>query len=259
VVPSRDHTEQPVILVVDDDPSTHVLVAEHLKVIGARFLQASTGEDGLRIAGLARPDLIMLDIRLPDRHGSEVLHDLKANPATAGIPVVVVSVVDKEALGFSLGAVEYMVKPINWDHLFDLLGRLGIAPDRGDVLVVDDEPTTRDLVRRVLNTRGFSVREAANGEEALALVRERAPGMVVLDLMMPVLDGFDTLTALRADPRTADLPVVVLTGKHLTDDERAKLSGKVHALFEKDHVPLEALVVEVSQVLRRRVEGGVPR
>ena len=111
----------------------------------------------------------------------------------------------------------------------------------------------------MLGTRGFSVREAANGEEALAAVRDRVPGMVVLDLMMPVLDGFDTLTALRADPRTADLPVVVLTGKNLTDDERAKLSGKVHALFEKDQVPLEALVVEVSRVLRRRLEGGVAR
>ncbi len=253
----RDRSEQATILVIDDDPTTHVLVAEQLKAIGARFLEASTGEAGLRLAALATPDLIMLDIRLPDRHGSEVLHDLKANPVTAAIPVIVISVVDKESLGFSLGAVEYMVKPINWDHLFDALGRLGIAPDRGDVLVVDDEPTTRDLVRRVLSTRGFAVREAGNGEEALAAVRHRRPGMMVLDLMMPVLDGFDTLTALRADPRTADLPVVVLTGKHLTDDERTKLSGKVHALFEKDHVPLEALVVEVSQVLRRRVEGGV--
>ena len=257
--PPAQRRAEPTILVVDDDPSTQHLVSEHLKVIGARFLSASTGEDGLRIAALARPDLIMLDIRLPDRHGSEVLHDLKANPATAGIPVIVISVVDKESLGFSLGAVDYLVKPINWDHLFDVLARLGIGPGRGDVLVVDDEPTTRDLVRRVLAARGFAVREAGNGEAALAAVRERAPGLMVLDLMMPVMDGFDTLAALRADPATATLPVVVLTGKHLTDEERAKLTGKVHALFEKDRVPLEGLVAEVSHVLRQGMDAGAPR
>jgi signal transduction histidine kinase/CheY-like chemotaxis protein len=240
---------QPTILVIDDDPATHVLMAENLKPLGARFLRATTGGAGLEMALVERPDLILLDVRLPDRQGWEVLHDLKANPATADLPVIVVSVVDRESLGFSLGAADYIVKPVNWEHLYKVLGRLGIAPTGGDVLIVDDDPESVALLRRALESRGFEVRTAPDGKQGLSRAREQRPGLIVLDLMMPVMNGFDTLAHLRSDPKTQDVPVVVLTAKDLTDEDRARLGGRVDALFQKHRIPLDQLGGEVRSLI----------
>jgi CheY-like chemotaxis protein len=243
---------QRTILVVDDDPETHLLMAEGLKPVHARFLSATTGAAGLELARRERPDLILLDVRLPDRQGWEVLHDLKGDAVTADIPVIVVSVVDRESLGFSLGAADYLVKPVNWDLLFKVLTRLGIVPEAGDLLIVDDDPESIRLMRRTLEARGFTVVEAHDGRQGLAAARERRPGLILLDLMMPVMDGFDTLQHLREDPRTADVPVVVLTAKDLTDEDRDRLGGKVQALFQKQRVPLEHLVNEVRSIVWHR-------
>jgi CheY-like chemotaxis protein/anti-sigma regulatory factor (Ser/Thr protein kinase) len=240
------------ILVIDDDPETHLLVAENLKPIGARFLKAVTGAAGIEMARAERPDLILLDVRLPDRQGWEVLHDLKADPATAEIPVIVVSVVDRESLGFSLGAADYLVKPVNWDQLFKVLTRLRIVPEGGEILVVDDDPEQVQLLRRALEGRGFKVLEALDGARGLEAAREHRPALILLDLMMPVMDGFDALTRLRDDPHTADLPVVVVTAKDLTDDDRQRLSGKVTALFQKQRVPLDQLVTAVRSIVWQR-------
>ncbi|HEX9822068.1 MAG TPA: response regulator [Methylomirabilota bacterium] len=247
-----DADRQRTILVIDDDPETHLLMAENLKPVHARFLTAATGAEGIATARREHPDLILLDVRLPDRHGWEVLHDLKADPTTADVPVIVVSVVDRESLGFSLGAADYLVKPVNWDLLFKVLARLGIVPDAGDLLVVDDDPETLQLMRRALEGRGFTVVEALDGRQALAAARERRPGLILLDLMMPVMDGFDTLQHLREDPRTADVPVVVLTAKDLTDDDRDRLGGRVQALFQKQRVPLDHLISEVRSIVWQR-------
>ncbi len=243
---------QRTILVVDDDPETHLLMAEGLKPVHARFLSATTGAAGLEMARREHPDLILLDVRLPDRQGWEVLHDLKGDAATADIPVIVVSVVDRESLGFSLGAADYLVKPVNWDLLFKVLTRLGIVPEAGDLLIVDDDPESIRLMRRTLEARGFTVVEAHDGRQGLAAARERRPGLILLDLIMPVMDGFDTLQHLREDPRTADVPVVVLTAKDLTDEDRDRLGGKVQALFQKQRLPLEHLVNEVRSIVWHR-------
>jgi len=236
---------QPTILIIDDDQATHRLMAENLKPLGAHFLGATSGADGLQSARTERPDVILLDIRLPDRQGWEVLHDLKADSATVDIPVIVVSVVDREALGFSLGASDYIVKPVNWDQLYKILGRLGIGPAGGDVLVVDDDPESVALLRRALESRGFAVRAASDGMQGLAAAREQPPGLIVLDLVMPVMDGFDTLAHLRSDPKTSDVPVLVLTAKDLTDGDRARLGNEADALFQKQRIPIEQLVGEV--------------
>jgi signal transduction histidine kinase/DNA-binding response OmpR family regulator len=250
--PAAGPDGQRTILVIDDDPETHLLVTENLKPIHARFLSASTGAEGIEAARREHPDLILLDVRLPDRQGWEVLHDLKADPGTADIPVIVVSVVDRESLGISLGAADYLVKPVNWDLLFRVLTRLAIVPDAGDILVVDDDAETLSLMRRTLEAKGFKVVEAHDGRQALAAARERRPGLILLDLMMPVMDGFDTLQHLREDPRTAAVPVVVLTAKDLTDEDRDRLGGQVQALFQKQRVPLDALVSEVRSIVWQR-------
>jgi CheY-like chemotaxis protein len=227
-------------------------MAENLKPVHARLLSASTGAAGIETARREHPDLILLDVRLPDRQGWEVLHDLKADPGTADIPVIVVSVVDRESLGISLGAADYLVKPVNYDLLFKVLTRLAIVPETGDVLIVDDSEETLELMRRTLENKGFKVVEARDGRQALAAARERRPGLILLDLMMPVMDGFDTLQHLREDPRTAAVPVVVLTAKDLTDADRDRLGGKVQALFQKQRVPLDHLVSEVRSIVWHR-------
>jgi signal transduction histidine kinase/DNA-binding response OmpR family regulator len=244
------------ILIIDDDPEIHTLIAESLKDSGSQFLRALSAEEGLELARDARPDLILLDIRLPDKDGWEVLHDLKANTVTARIPVVIMSSVDNKSLGFSLGAADYLVKPVRRDDLFQTLTRLSIGPGAGYILVVDDDHESATVIKDALEVKDFTVAVAYHGKQALQAIRQQAPRLIVLDLMMPVMDGFATLAALRADPATKDIPVVILTAKDLTPRERQALDGKILALFQKGQVSLEQLISNVQTAIARTRAGA---
>ena len=239
------------VLVIDDDPDIHTLIAENLKETGSEFLRALDGEEGLKLAREARPDLILLDIRMPNKDGWEVLHDLKANTITAGIPVVIMSSVDNTSLGFSLGAADYLVKPVQRDGLFQALARLSIGPGSGYILVVDDDHESATVVKEALEIKDFTVAVAYNGKQALQAVKQQIPRLIVLDLMMPVMDGFETLAQLRSEPATKDIPVVILTAKDLTQRERAALDGKIQALFQKGQVSLDQLISDVQNAITR--------
>jgi signal transduction histidine kinase/CheY-like chemotaxis protein len=243
------------ILVIDDDPEIHTLIAENLKETGSEFLRAMDGDEGLKLAREARPDVILLDIRMPNKDGWEVLHDLKANTITAGIPVVIMSSVDNKSLGFSLGAADYLVKPVQRDGLFETLARLSIGPGSGYILVVDDDHESATVVKEALEVRDFTVAVAYNGKQALQMVKHQIPRLIVLDLMMPVMDGFETLAHLRSEPTTKDIPVVILTAKDLTQRERAALDGKIQALFQKGQVSLDQLISDVQSAVTRHPAG----
>ncbi len=243
------------ILGIDDDPEIHTLIAENLKETSSEFLRALDGDEGLRLARDARPDVILLDIRMPNKDGWEVLHDLKANTITAGIPVVIMSSVDNKSLGFSLGAADYLVKPVQRDGLFQTLTRLSIGAGSGYILVVDDDHESAAVVKEALEVRNFTVAVAYNGKQALQLVKQRIPRLIVLDLIMPVMDGFETLAHLRSEPATKDIPVVILTAKDLTQRERAALDGKIQALFQKGQVSLDQLISDVQAAIARRPAG----
>ena len=243
------------ILIIDDDPEIHTLIAENLKETGSEFLRALDGEEGLRLAREARPDVILLDIRMPNKDGWEVLHDLKANTITAGIPVVIMSSVDNKSLGFSLGAADYLVKPVQRDGLFETLARLSIGPGSGYILVVDDDYESAMVVKEALEIRNFTVAVAHNGKQALQTVKQQIPRLIVLDLMMPIMDGFETLAQLRSEPTTKDIPVVILTAKDLNQRERAALDGKIQALFQKGQVSLDQLVTDVQNAITRHPAG----
>lgn len=246
------------VLIVDDDPMVHQLLRGHLLDGSFEVISASDGMEGLALAKQHRPSMILLDLHMPKLDGWGVLARLKGDPATANIPVVILSVEEQRARGFSFGACDYLVKPVEPDMLVAVVKK-SIRPEAGDVLVVDDDPAMRELVSRSLRRVGFTTVEAANGEEALLRARVVSPAMVVLDLLMPGIDGFEVLRTLRAEGN--DVPILVLTGKSLSRDEQRTLEDGVSHVLAKGGVALDELVRQATKLVasKRSIEKLLPR
>jgi hypothetical protein len=236
------------VLVIDDNAEARELLRRLLEQEGFAVVEASGGEAGLALAHERRPDAITLDVLMPGMDGWAVLGALKANPDLAGIPVIMVSVMEDRNLGFALGASEYVTKPIERDQLRRVLARY--RRDGARVLVVEDDAATRELLRRFLEAEDWAVDEAENGEAGLEAVRRRAPTLVLLDLMMPVMDGCQFAAELRKNPAWGAIPVVVITAKDLTAEDRRALNGDVQAVFQKGAFSREQLVREIRDLLR---------
>ncbi|HEX8819742.1 MAG TPA: response regulator [Archangium sp.] len=249
------------ILVVDDDLLVQQLVAGQLGPAGFQVVTASDGLEALKKAREIRPQAIVLDIYLPRLDGWSVLSTLKSEPDLARIPVIIISVEEQRARGFSLGACEYLVKPIEPDHLVDVVRRsINTPTGAGEVLVVDDDSSTRELVSRSLRRAGFSTTEAHNGEDAILKARVSPPTLVVLDLMMPNLDGFEVLRRMRAEK--LNVPVVVLTGKTLTNEEQSVLRDGFAGFVQKGGHALEDVIGQAKGVLLKNSAqraGRLPR
>jgi CheY-like chemotaxis protein len=185
---------------------------------------------------------------MPDVDGWAVLAALKADPELARIPVIVVTILDEARTGFALGAADYLTKPVDRDRLRGLVqGYAGTTA--GPVLVVDDDPAVRDLVRRGLEREGLAVAEAADGRAALDEVARRRPALILLDLMMPVMDGFEFLDALGRQPEGGAIPVVVLTGRNLTPEDRGRLDSQVTRIIQKGVAGRDAVLAEIRERL----------
>ncbi|WNG33200.1 response regulator [Archangium violaceum] len=249
------------VLVVDDDPLVQHLVSGQLGPAGFTVVTATDGLDALKKARELRPHAIVLDIHLPRLDGWSVLSTLKSEPDLARIPVIIISVEEQRARGFSLGACEYLVKPIEPEHLVEVVRRsIGTATGAGEVLVVDDDATTRELVSRSLRRAGFSTNEAHSGEDALLKARVSPPTLVVLDLMMPNLDGFEVLRRLRAEK--LNVPVVVLTGKTLSAEDQALLRDGFAGFVQKGGHALEDVIGQAKGILIKQSAqraGRLPR
>jgi CheY-like chemotaxis protein/signal transduction histidine kinase len=247
------------VLVIDDDPMVQHLLRGHLEADHFRMLSATDGVEGLTLAREARPSVIILDIHLPRLDGWSVLGELKSDPALSGIPVIMMSVEEQRARGFSFGACEYLVKPVEPDRLVQVV-RKALVPAGGDVLVVDDDEHTREMVSRVLRRVGYTTVEARDGEEALLRARVLTPGLVILDLLMPGVDGFEVLRTMRSEGM--QMPVVVLTGKQLVTEEERILREGLARVVQKGGMALESVVREAKQLLhaKRVLESGrLPR
>jgi signal transduction histidine kinase/CheY-like chemotaxis protein len=231
---------RPLVLVVDDNPHAAEILARHLHTGGFRIEIAHTGADALTMARELKPVAITLDILLPEVDGWEVLSRLKADEATRNIPVVVVSVVDNPALGRALGALDYFVKPVDGKALLSRLSQYRFTTSVKDepvrVLVVDDEQANLDLVEGLLKPAGFGVLRAGSGQEGIDIATSEMPNLILLDLMMPGLTGFDVVEALRGNEVTRSIPIMVLTAKALTDDDKRALNGQVSAIFQRNSV-----------------------
>ncbi len=255
--------EGPCVLVVDDDPAQRDLLSRFLERQGFAVRTAADGRAGLALARALRPTAILLDVEMPRVDGWSMLHSVRADPSLAETPVVMVSVINEQGLGYALGATDYLVKPVDWDHLKEIIDRYRPPESRGDprqeasgmVLVVDDDADLRARLRTLLERVGLQVTEAADGQEALAEVDRRVPGLVLLDLMMPVMDGFAFLKALRTRPHGSHVPVVVLTARDMTAEEREALSRQADRVIVKGNVSLRDLAKDLRELAP---PGGAP-
>jgi CheY-like chemotaxis protein len=249
----------PLVLVVEDDVHIATVLRTYLEAEGYRVETAADGHEAIQAARALMPFAITLDISLPKLDGWSVLNVMKRDPETESIPVVVVSIVDNRDFGLVLGATEYLVKPIDNERLRSALRSLDGLRGTGDgsVLIVDDDPALRDVLSSLLVEDGWRVTTAADGEAALAAVERDKPAAMVLDLMMPRVDGFEVLNALRMKPTTRDLPVIVVTAKDLSDEDRERLSRSAERVISKQAMPLDGLREEIRGLLtaRRRAHG----
>jgi PAS domain S-box-containing protein len=244
-------SDLPVVLVIDDDPTARDLMTRLLASEGVRVVTAANGEQGLRLAGEWRPRVIFLDVMMPGMDGWAVLTALKKDPNLAEIPVVLVSMVHEKEMGYLLGAAEFLTKPIDRDRLSSVLIKYRPHGSASQVLIAEDDEATRQVLRRTLVKQGWTVAEVENGRRALEWMANQKPELILLDLMMPEMDGFEFLTELRLRPEWQSIPVVVLTSKDLTAEERQRLTGNVEKILQKGAYSRDALLHEVKQVVAR--------
>jgi signal transduction histidine kinase/CheY-like chemotaxis protein len=237
------------ILVIDDEAAARDLVQRALTKEGYQVRTATSGSEGLTLARQLKPAAITLDVMMPGMDGWAVLTVLKADPLTADIPVIMLTVVDEKNLGFALGATDYLVKPIEWERLLAVLHKLRRHPAGSQVLVIEDDPETREMLRRAIQKQGWEVVEAENGRVGLERVAANAPGVILLDLMMPEMDGFEFMQELRRKPECSHIPVIVVTAKDLSDEERRRLNGHVIQIIAKGGHTTRELLDEIEKLI----------
>jgi GAF domain-containing protein/CheY-like chemotaxis protein len=253
VHPIAEETEEPLILVVDDDATVRELVVRHLERAGFAVVAARGGQEGLRLVRELRPAAVTLDIMMPDLDGWTVLAAIKGDPELADIPVVLMSIVDQKNRGYALGAADYLVKPVDRAKLVETL-RTICGATAGRALLVDDDELVRRSVRQALEPIGWEVTEAENGRVAVDSLTAAQPDVIILDLMMPTMDGFELMDQLRGRPNWQNIPVVVITAKDLTEEDRNRLNGGVERIIQKSDRDqmLRQLSREISRCVKVR-------
>jgi signal transduction histidine kinase/DNA-binding response OmpR family regulator len=232
VTQAVEKTQTPLILVVDDDATVRQLVERHLERSNFAVVTAAGGKEGLRLVRELRPAAVTLDIMMPDLDGWTVLAAIKGDPALASTPVVLMSIADQQKRGYALGAADYLVKPVDRAKLVETLSGI-CGSSAGRVLLVEDDELVRRSVRQALEPTGWEVIEAENGEVAVETLEAARPDVIILDLMMPKMDGFEFLDEVRGRSDWQDLPVVVITAKDLTQTDRDRLNGGVERIIQK--------------------------
>jgi signal transduction histidine kinase/DNA-binding response OmpR family regulator len=241
------------VLVVDDDPTTHDMLTATLAREGYRLVHARDGAQALDILRKSPPDIVTLDVMMPKVDGWSVLGIMKSDPELEHIPVIMITIVDDRNLGYSMGAAEYMTKPIDRARLVALIRRFTGRDADGLVLIVDDDAEVRDVVRSTVQGAGMRAAEAINGRAALDWLRDHpVPALILLDLMMPEMDGFEFLERVRDDAELREIPVVVLTAKELTESERAFLAERTILILSKSAQPIGSLGAALTALARRR-------
>jgi signal transduction histidine kinase/DNA-binding response OmpR family regulator len=256
VIPEAEPGTEPVVLVIDDDASALDLLSRTLQGTGVRVVTASNGQEALRLARTLRPVVITLDVLMPGMDGWEVLSELKAAPETRDIPVIMVTMTNDRNLGYALGATEFLTKPVRRDQLIALLDRYATGTGTGQrhALVVDDKLENREVLRRALENEGWRVSEAENGQLALDKIASEPPTLILLDLMMPVMDGFDFVLEMRNRETSHEIPIVVVTAKDVTREDRRRLTGGVVGLIERAGLDQDSL----AQLVREQVAAQLP-
>ena len=248
------------VLIVDDEPDALTMISSYLSREGYNIITATSGKEAIRLAQRHRLFAITLDIIMPEMDGWEVLQQLKKNPDTKDIPVIIVSVSDDKTTGIALGAMGYITKPVNRDLLIAEISKIG-GPAPYSIMIVDDNEIEREEMARIIEEEGMKAVVSEGGAECMDMIKESIPDVLVLDLMMPEVDGFEVLDRVRSDPRTKDLPVIVVTAKDLTKEEGEKLSENVSSVLAKADTTSKTLLEELKKILanieRRTTYAGV--
>ena len=243
------------ILAIDDDPSVRDLIDRSLTKVGYHVETCPDGEQGLKMAKTLRPDIIILDVILPGIDGWSVLEELKNDPDLAKIPVIMVSFVEDQSKGFSMGVADYFTKPVDWQRLTEVLNRFRLSSGPMNVLVVEDDKTTRELLRAAVAGEGFQVEEAENGRDAIEKMKIRTPSLILLDLMMPVMNGFQFVEALHQNQEWRHIPIIVMTAKDISEEDRRALNGEVTKILRKGAYGMDELFQEIRGI-RSTQEGA---
>ncbi len=248
--------ETPRILVIEDDASAGRLISSHLNSAGYEAMLCQTVQHAIEEAADLQPEVISLDLFMKPTNGWDILVQLKADPRTTAIPVIVITMVDQPGMGAVLGADEYLVKPVEKTTLIAGVERClrsrGGTPPNPPILVVEDDEPTREVIAELLQSSGYTVRTAADGAQARASVAVSQPTLVILDLLLPKVNGFDLIAEWRGDPRTEDLPVFVLTSKDLSNDEKKYLRANAEFLVHKQQDWEKALLKQLQRAVPAR-------
>ena len=241
---------QRTVLVVDDDADVRELLTEFLTREGFVVATAADGAEGLILAREVRPSAIILDVLMPELDGWAVLTACKGDPQLADIPVIMLTIVDDRTRGYALGAAEYLVKPIDRKRLRAVIDKH--CDRQGKILLIEDDQITRETMRKSAQRQGFGVVEAANGREALERLGENRPDLILLDLLMPEMNGFEFLAELHKNTEWCDIPVVVITAKDLTVEDRQRLNGRVASIAQKGLMSQSEILEKVRGVIAAR-------
>lgn len=243
------------MLVVDDDIKTQELLNFYLQQQGYSVVIASNGIDAIEIARTQQPFIaITLDIMMPWQDGWATLSASKEEPLTSDIPVIIISIVDEKNLGFSLGALDYITKPIDKCHLLSSLNN--IKKPVKDILVIDDSKQDAALMHAMLEPEGYSVHTEEGGTRGLAAIQKKQPDLLILDLMMPDMSGFEVIRQLKLTPETAQIPIFIVSAKTLTEIEAEYLRKNTEGLLVKGQYKREDMVGEVTNCLARISDKG---
>jgi len=241
------------VMVIDDDPKMQEMMSRYLSEHGYQVIVATDGIEALSLVKKESPDLITLDVKLPELDGWAVLAALKTDVETANVPVIMTTTLDDREKGMALGADEYLVKPVDWRHLERVISQFSSGPDSARVLVIEDEARNRQLLRRQMESAGWDVDEAVNGRDALERLETLQPNLILLDLMMPVMDGFEFLAERQKSADLLSIPVIIVTAKELSPKEVQQLRGSVTRILQKGAYSQSELLEEIRLELDRRV------
>jgi CheY-like chemotaxis protein len=248
-----DHLEVLSVLVIDDDLDVHELVNRQLSREGFHVISATSGEDGLKKAHDFNPTIIALDVLMPSMDGWTVLQSLKTDVRLAHIPVVMLSIMNDKSLAFAMGANDYLTKPVDRSTLVSVLKRhLPSGEKNRSILIVEDDPNTQELFLRSAQREGWTGRTADNGRIGIERIKEQIPELILLDLMMPEMDGFEFLSELRKVEAWREIPVIVVTAKNLTDEDLAQLRGTTQRIVQKGDSTPTNLVGEIRRILQKQ-------
>ncbi|MBI5961815.1 MAG: response regulator [Chloroflexi bacterium] len=237
------------VLVIDDDPAVCELMVRFLSKEGFRVEIASSGPEGIQRARELHPQVITLDVMMPGMDGWAVLSALKADPELSSIPVVMVTMVSDKNIGFALGASDYLTKPVNREQLVGVLRKYEAQRPEAQILVVEDDPDVRSILALVLRKEGWNVIEAESGQSALAQIAQVRPALILLDLMMPEMNGFEFIDELRKTESWRSIPIVVVTAMSLSPEARLRLTEQVQKVFQKSHDSRDTLLEEIRSIV----------